>query len=112
MTAVVHYYWLVKADVSRPLTYAAVVAVLLGFRVYWSRMKAASTDPRAATCRPSRVTGLDQRQSPADVPDLPAWPPGLTCPTPRLSRSIVIRPSTCGVISWPRYDLLDRRDHQ
>ena len=43
VTAVVHYYWLVKADVSRPLTYAAVVAVLLGFRVYWSRMKAAST---------------------------------------------------------------------
>jgi methionine sulfoxide reductase heme-binding subunit len=42
VTGVVHYYWLVKADVSRPLAYAAVVAVLLGFRVYWSRMKAAS----------------------------------------------------------------------
>ena len=42
ITAVVHYYWLVKADVSRPLAYAAVVGVLLGFRVYWSRMKAVS----------------------------------------------------------------------
>jgi len=37
VAAVVHYYWLVKADVSRPLTYAAVVAVLLGLRVYWAR---------------------------------------------------------------------------
>ncbi len=32
-----HYWWLVKADVNRPLTYAAVVAILLGARVYWSR---------------------------------------------------------------------------
>jgi methionine sulfoxide reductase heme-binding subunit len=32
---VLHYWWLVKADVRRPLTYAAVVAVLLTFRVYW-----------------------------------------------------------------------------
>lgn len=39
VAAVVHYYWLVKADVSRPLAYAAVVAVLLGMRVYWARMK-------------------------------------------------------------------------
>jgi sulfoxide reductase heme-binding subunit YedZ len=41
ITAVVHYYWLVKADNSRPLAYAAIVGVLLGFRVYWSRAKAA-----------------------------------------------------------------------
>ena len=42
VTAVVHYYWLVKADISRPLIYAAVVTLLLGLRVYWARMKAAS----------------------------------------------------------------------
>jgi sulfoxide reductase heme-binding subunit YedZ len=40
---VVHYYWLVKADISRPVIYAGVVALLLGFRVYWWRMKAAPT---------------------------------------------------------------------
>ncbi len=39
VAAVVHYYWLVKADVSRPLIYAAVVALLLGMRVYWARQK-------------------------------------------------------------------------
>jgi sulfoxide reductase heme-binding subunit YedZ len=32
---VVHYWWLVKADISRPETYAAIVAVLLGARVYY-----------------------------------------------------------------------------
>ena len=35
---VIHYWWLVKADVRSPLTYAGVVAVLLGFRV-WRRKK-------------------------------------------------------------------------
>ena len=48
VTAVVHYYWLVKADVSRPIAYAAVVATLLGFRVYRSKMKAATSSVRAA----------------------------------------------------------------
>ena len=36
---VIHYWWLVKADVSRPRIYAVVVALLLGFRVYWSRLR-------------------------------------------------------------------------
>jgi methionine sulfoxide reductase heme-binding subunit len=35
--AVLHYWWLVKADVRRPLTYGAVVLALLAFRAYWSR---------------------------------------------------------------------------
>jgi sulfoxide reductase heme-binding subunit YedZ len=30
---VIHWYWLVKADVREPLAYAAAVALLLGFRV-------------------------------------------------------------------------------
>ncbi len=39
IAGVVHYWWLVKADVSRPRIYAVVVAALLGFRAYraWSR---------------------------------------------------------------------------
>ena len=39
---VVHYWWLVKADIRRPLTYGAVVAILLAFRVYWSKARAVS----------------------------------------------------------------------
>jgi len=46
VTAVVHYYWLVKADISRPVAYGTVVALLLGFRVYWWRLKAAASPVR------------------------------------------------------------------
>jgi len=49
--AVVHYYWLVKADVTRPLTYGAIVAVLLGARAAWSAQRrgrtSVATVPRA-----------------------------------------------------------------
>ena len=30
---VIHFYWLVKADISRPVQYGAVLALLLGFRI-------------------------------------------------------------------------------
>ena len=43
---VVHYWWLVKADVRRPITYGIVVAILLGFRAVWNRMRAPAA-PRA-----------------------------------------------------------------
>ena len=33
VAAVVHFYMMVKADVREPLVYAAIVAVLLGFRI-------------------------------------------------------------------------------
>ena len=38
---VIHYWWLVKADVRRPISYGVVVAALLVFRVYWLRAHAA-----------------------------------------------------------------------
>jgi sulfoxide reductase heme-binding subunit YedZ len=47
-----HYWWLVKADISRPLTYAAIVAVLLGARVYWSRARKTPAPARVAAPRP------------------------------------------------------------
>jgi len=37
IAAVIHYLWLVKADLTKPLRYAAVVGVLLGYRILaWS----------------------------------------------------------------------------
>ncbi len=33
IAGVVHYYWLVKSDVRLPLLYAAIVTLLLGFRI-------------------------------------------------------------------------------
>jgi sulfoxide reductase heme-binding subunit YedZ len=32
---VVHYWWLVKADIARPVRYALIVGALLGVRVWW-----------------------------------------------------------------------------
>jgi sulfoxide reductase heme-binding subunit YedZ len=34
IAGVIHFYWLVKADISRPAQYGAVLAVLLGFRLF------------------------------------------------------------------------------
>lgn len=36
---VVHFVWLVKADLAEPLVYAAVAAGLLGVRVWWAAMR-------------------------------------------------------------------------
>ena len=33
IAGVVHYWWLVKSDIRRPMIYGAIVAVLLGFRL-------------------------------------------------------------------------------
>jgi len=51
MAGVVHYWWLVKADVSRPETYALVVGSLLAFRIWWTWGR-----PLAATRARGRVT--------------------------------------------------------
>jgi methionine sulfoxide reductase heme-binding subunit len=50
IAGVVHYWWLVKADTSRPLRYAALVGVLLAARVAW----AWRTSVGRATVAPAR----------------------------------------------------------
>ena len=34
IAGVIHFYWLVKADISRPAQYGTVLALLLGFRLF------------------------------------------------------------------------------
>jgi len=46
-----HYFWGVKADIRPPLIYAAIIAVLLGFRLYKARAKASA----AARVVPART---------------------------------------------------------
>jgi sulfoxide reductase heme-binding subunit YedZ len=48
IAAVLHYWWLVKADIRKPAMYGAIVMALLGFRVYWARAHA-----KPATVRPT-----------------------------------------------------------
>lgn len=42
---VVHYYWLVKADIRQPVMYAVVLAVLLGVRIIY-KLKPPQRSPR------------------------------------------------------------------
>lgn len=46
MLGVLHFYWLVKKDVSEPVTYAAILAIILGSRILMWR-----------NARPSQVGG-------------------------------------------------------
>ena len=40
MLAVLHFWWLVKLDVTWPMIYTAMLAVLLGMRLWWRRKAA------------------------------------------------------------------------
>lgn len=42
---VVHYWWLVKKDITQPLIYAVVLALLLGLRLWWRARPAAVNRP-------------------------------------------------------------------
>ncbi len=45
---VLHYWWLVKADITRPRNYAVIVSLLLLFRFVWSRVHARKPVPARA----------------------------------------------------------------
>lgn len=40
---VLHYLWLVKADITEPLLYGGVLAALLGYRLWWWRIHSPAT---------------------------------------------------------------------
>lgn len=42
IAGVIHYYWLVKSDVRKPLLYASIVAVLLAYRVIAAQRKSSA----------------------------------------------------------------------
>jgi sulfoxide reductase heme-binding subunit YedZ len=50
---VVHFYWLVKADITRPVQYGAVLAVLLGYRLFtkWGALIAVKFSSKPSTVR-------------------------------------------------------------
>jgi sulfoxide reductase heme-binding subunit YedZ len=53
IAGVLHYLWLVKKDITAPLTYGAVLAVLLGSRILLARERRAKRDrvPREAEAK-------------------------------------------------------------
>ena len=51
IAGVIHFYWLVKSDISRPAQYAAVLALLLGYRlvIKWKPLITKQFSTRAST---------------------------------------------------------------
>jgi sulfoxide reductase heme-binding subunit YedZ len=59
IAGVIHFYWLVKADIRRPVQYATVLAVLLGYRLIarWTPLIAERFAVRLSTIRSRWNTG-------------------------------------------------------
>jgi sulfoxide reductase heme-binding subunit YedZ len=53
VAGVVHYWWLVKADIRHPQAYAVVVGALLAFRLLWAMRTRSPVPARPATGRAS-----------------------------------------------------------
>jgi methionine sulfoxide reductase heme-binding subunit len=48
IAGVIHYWWLVKADIHKPLEYAAILTVLLGYRIaVWAGPKLAARNAKS-----------------------------------------------------------------
>ena len=55
VAGVVHYWWLVKADIRRPEAYAVVVGALLAFRVLWAMRTRAPVPARPVPGQASQL---------------------------------------------------------
>ena len=68
----VHFWWQVKADVREPLVYAAIAALLLGWRAIRSirsrRARRSASVARARGARADRDAGQDQHPTRARAP--------------------------------------------
>jgi len=60
VAAVLHYWWLVRADVRRPVAYGVVIAILLAFRLYWTRFHRKQTASRSAVPQAPLTAQLSQ----------------------------------------------------
>ena len=61
MLAVLHFWWLVKLDITWPLIYTAMLAVLLGVRLLWLWQS-----KRTVRAEPVEARGLRQAQAERD----------------------------------------------
>jgi len=58
IAGVIHFYWLVKADIRRPAQYGFVLALLLGYRVAmkWAKRKPAAVARKSAVARAQEIS--------------------------------------------------------
>ena len=67
IAGVLHYWWLVKADVRRPIAYGVVIVALLTFRLYWTRVHGKQLPARPVAHRvsltaPPSTAGTSRRK--------------------------------------------------
>ena len=63
IVAVLHYAWMVKLDISKPLLYAGILSVLLGARLWWRLARLRRLPAVAQASRPrSRVISIAVRK--------------------------------------------------
>jgi sulfoxide reductase heme-binding subunit YedZ len=64
LAAVIHFYWLVKADIRRPVQYGAVLALLLGYRLMakWAPLIAERLASKSAAVAraPAKIDGANK----------------------------------------------------
>jgi sulfoxide reductase heme-binding subunit YedZ len=60
VAGVIHYYWLVKSDIHLPLEYAAVMAILLGWRVFDHYAKPRRALPAAIPARKEQASTVPE----------------------------------------------------
>jgi methionine sulfoxide reductase heme-binding subunit len=60
IAGVIHYYWLVKSDIHLPLEYAAVMAILLGWRVYEYYSKPRRPTPATISARKEQTSAVPE----------------------------------------------------
>ena len=57
IAGVIHYWWLVKADISKPAQYAFILSLLLGYRlVVWFVRRSAQRKSASISARSAEVT--------------------------------------------------------
>jgi sulfoxide reductase heme-binding subunit YedZ len=65
IAAVLHYWWLIRADVLRPVAYGVAIATLLAFRVYWARFHRSSAPFKTKSRRPFRSVTVRSDRTPS-----------------------------------------------
>jgi sulfoxide reductase heme-binding subunit YedZ len=60
IAGVIHYFWLVKSDIHLPLEYAAVMAILLGWRVFDHYSKPRGAAPAAIPARKEQASTVPE----------------------------------------------------
>ena len=54
---VLHFWWLVKKDVTEPVAFAVLLALLLGARLVWRARQPAAAQPASPAARPAVARG-------------------------------------------------------